>query len=139
MPKVVINTCFGGFGLSHKACMRYAEIKGFKLYPYAQDFKIDRPNVARQIKESEYIIHYSKAPVEFGKLGPEDDSTYWYDGELNRDDEALVQVVEELSKEANGNHADLSIANVPDDVEWEIKEYDGQEHIAEKHRTWYGE
>ena len=32
--KVVINACYGGFGLSHKAIMRYAELKGFKLYPW---------------------------------------------------------------------------------------------------------
>jgi hypothetical protein len=27
MPKVVINSCFGGFGLSHKAVERLAQIK----------------------------------------------------------------------------------------------------------------
>ena len=26
---------------------------------------------------------------------------------------------------------------IPDDVEWQIEEYDGTEHISEKHRTWY--
>jgi ABC-type transporter Mla MlaB component len=32
MKKVVINRCYGGFGLSHEAIMRIAEIKGIKLY-----------------------------------------------------------------------------------------------------------
>ena len=27
--KVVINSCFGDFGLSHKAIVRYAELAGF--------------------------------------------------------------------------------------------------------------
>ena len=31
--KVVINACYGGFGLSEKAVMRYAELKGLTLYP----------------------------------------------------------------------------------------------------------
>ena len=137
MPKVVVNTCFGGFGLSHKACMRYAELKGFKLYAYAEDYG-DRPLMTRPITDDEFMIHYRTVPVEFGKPAPDDDETYWYWGNLKRDDETLVQVVEELGKEANGDHADLSIANVPDGAEWEIDEYDGQEHIAEKHRTWYG-
>lgn len=30
--KVVINACYGGFGLSHEAVLRYAEIKGITLY-----------------------------------------------------------------------------------------------------------
>ena len=31
--KVVINKCYGGFGLSDAAMHRYAEIKGITLYP----------------------------------------------------------------------------------------------------------
>jgi hypothetical protein len=31
--KVVINTCFGGFGLSEKAMVEYAKRKGITLYP----------------------------------------------------------------------------------------------------------
>jgi len=26
---------------------------------------------------------------------------------------------------------------VPDDVDWYVEEYDGLEHIAERHRTWH--
>jgi hypothetical protein len=28
------------------------------------------------------------------------------------------------------------VIEIPDDVEWIIVDYDGMEHIAEKHRTW---
>jgi hypothetical protein len=31
--KVVIDRCYGGFGLSHEAVMRYFEIKGITVYP----------------------------------------------------------------------------------------------------------
>lgn len=31
----------------------------------------------------------------------------------------------------------IKIVDIPDDVEWELCEYDGIEHIAEKHRTWH--
>jgi hypothetical protein len=31
MTKVVINTCYGGFGLSKQACELYAERKGLKV------------------------------------------------------------------------------------------------------------
>ena len=36
-----------------------------------------------------------------------------------------------------GFAANLKIVEVPDDVNWEVVQYDGLEHIAEKHRTWY--
>jgi hypothetical protein len=32
--------------------------------------------------------------------------------------------------------AELKVVESPDDVEWEIEEYDGIEWIAEVHRTW---
>jgi hypothetical protein len=59
-----------------------------------------------------------------------------YSGDLERNDPALVQVVEELVDAANGYLARLSIVEIPNDVEWEISEYDGYEHVVEKHRTW---
>ena len=136
MPKVVINVCFGGFGLSHKAVMRYAELSGFKLYAYATDYGIGRTTIARQITNKEFMIHYSKAPIEFGKPTPDNDDNYWYARNIERDDEVLAKVVEELGEEANGQHADLKVVDVPDDAEWGIDEYDGSEHVAEKHRMW---
>jgi hypothetical protein len=32
MTKIVYNACHGGFGLSEAAILRYAEIKGIKLW-----------------------------------------------------------------------------------------------------------
>ena len=51
-------------------------------------------------------------------------------------DPALVQAVEELGAEASGRCADLAIVEIPDGVAWQIEEYHGYEHVAEKHRTW---
>ena len=47
-----------------------------------------------------------------------------------------IQVVEELGEEANTPASKLKIVEIPDDVEWEIEEYDGIEWVAEKHRVW---
>jgi len=55
---------------------------------------------------------------------------------IARDDPYLVKVVEELGPRANGDFAELKIVDIPADVEWQIAEYDGNEWIAEKHRTW---
>jgi hypothetical protein len=59
-----------------------------------------------------------------------------YRWDLQRDDPALVQTVQELGEAANGQYAKLKVVTIPDDVEWTIEEYDGMEWIAEAHRTW---
>jgi len=53
-----------------------------------------------------------------------------------RSDKHLVQCIKELGERADGEHASLEIVSIPDDVDWQIVEYDGWEHIAERHRTW---
>lgn len=58
------------------------------------------------------------------------------DRDIPRDDPILIQVFKELEDVANGFAADLKIMEIPDGVDWEIKEYDGNEWVAEKHRTW---
>lgn len=61
---------------------------------------------------------------------------YAYERDIQRDDPELVRVVEALGEEASGMFAQLKVIQIPEDVAWEIKEYDGSEHVAEKHRTW---
>lgn len=60
----------------------------------------------------------------------------YLNGDLERADPDLIAVVEELGNGANGQFANLKIIDIPNDVEWEIEEYDGVEWIAEKHRIW---
>ena len=47
-----------------------------------------------------------------------------------------MQIVQELGKKADGNFSELGIVEVPEEVEWQIDDYDGQEWVAEKHKTW---
>ena len=63
------------------------------------------------------------------------DSIHIYD--ICRDDPALVQVVEELGVKSFDKYAELHIVEIPEDVSWNVQEYDGLEWVAEKHRTWY--
>jgi hypothetical protein len=53
-----------------------------------------------------------------------------------RDDPSLVSLVERDSVAASDSLACLVVVEIPDDVEWQIEEYDGLEWVAEKHRTW---
>lgn len=66
----------------------------------------------------------------------ESDNEDWYYYDIDRDDQYLVQVVEEMGAAANNRYSELKVVTIPDDVEWEIAEYDGLEWVAEKHRTW---
>jgi len=137
--KVAVNKCWGGFGLSHKAIMRYAELKGIKLYAFIE--KRDKKGnfdwkrfVNYSNQKDAFLIHYSTQPLKEDGTYVED--TYWSYSNIERDDPLLIQVIEELGAEANGDHASLVVVEVPDDVKYEIDEYDGQESIHEVHRSW---
>lgn len=120
--KVVINRCHGGFSLSHEAIMLFAEKKGMKLFP----------------KEGEYgfITYWTLPPEKRKELNKTYAEETFFHRDVSRDDPNLVAVVQELGSAANGKFAALEIIEIPDDVDWEVQEYDGLEWIAEKHRTW---
>jgi hypothetical protein len=61
---------------------------------------------------------------------------YYNTEHIDRNNPILVEIVEQLGKAAHGQFAVLKVVEIPDDLEWEIEEYDGAEKIAEKHRTW---
>ena len=122
--KVAINRCFGGFGISNEAFEKLLDRKG---------------------------IAFEKVPAKFAFRG--DDSDYYkagspysdathigsYEFYDQRNDPDLIAVIEEMGDAANSWAADIVIVEIPDDVEWHIHEYDGMEHVAENHRTWYGD
>ena len=54
---------------------------------------------------------------------------------FDRTDSALIQVVEALGEEAEDD-CWIEIVDIPDGVEWEMRNYDGQESIHEVHRSW---
>lgn len=61
---------------------------------------------------------------------------YSYFGIADRNDPNLIQVFEELGQEAYEEGRKYKIVEIPDDVDWIIKDYDGKEWVAERHRTW---
>lgn len=89
--KIIINTCYGGFGLSKEALALFNERSG---------------------------------------------TVNTYESDIKRNDPILVEIVEQLGEAADGGHAELKVVEIPDDVQWQIGEYDGNEWVAEKHRKW---
>jgi len=137
MKKVVINKCFGGFGLSDEAIREYAKLKGFEVFGYVHPPHDFNSFVRVESLPKSYLTYWVKEDVGDNPTSEEINNVEWlHDRDIQRHDEALVKVVETLKKRVNGRCADLKIVEIPDDVEYEISEYDGLENIAEKHRTW---
>lgn len=113
--KIVINTCHGGFNLSDEAFSMLLNRKGIEFETVTQ-----------------LTTHFYRK----GMVGKNEGYLGYHQDELCRDDADLVAVVEALGSKANGGCAELKIVEVPDDVNWYIEDYDGMEHVAERHRTW---
>jgi hypothetical protein len=118
--KIVINTDWGGFGLSEKAWENFLTRKGIEW----------------EVEDTKLFSIAGKRYYRKGHFGEEKHYLCEYDLCKDRSDPDLVAVVEELMEESNGNYAALKIVEIPDDVDWVLQEYDGWEHIAEVHRTW---
>ena len=92
-------------------------------------------DLSRAEKYLEHQKNFYGIPIEERQAFAKEHPIYFIDRDIKRDDPILIKVVEELWKEASGWFAQLEIIEIPDDVEWHIEEYDGNEHIAENHRT----
>lgn len=78
----------------------------------------------------------SKEAYDF--LGLEwDGHGFAYSDHDRRTDPKLIECIETLGKKANGSYSELAVVEIPDDVEYEITEYDGAEQVKEVHRIWY--
>lgn len=147
--KIVINKCFGGFGLSPKAILRVAEIQGRECYFFSgyKDKELVPVEECKGLFWSAYDTQdlsfemYEKPWCEMSREERDSHNKEYESHQIPnfRDDRTnpiLLQVVEELGVESSGSCADLAVVEIPDGLEYTIEEYDGLEHIAESHRTW---
>ena len=133
--KILINTCFGGYNLSHEAMLRYAELKGIAVYP---ESTLGGLYAYWLVPESERVNQDNWASMTM-KQRKASYKLYEEQTLCSRDfrtDPTMIQVVEELGAKANGHFAELKIVEIPDGVDYTIEDYDGLEHVAEVHRTW---
>ena len=149
--KVVVNKCYGGFHLSAEAYFRVLDsmIKdnNWFIYTYEPDNRvskfIEKPIVYTKASISDidfgdsYIIVSKNYGDSFtDKELKEADKIYMEEYNIPRNNIHLVKVVEEMGQDAYGKYSKLEVIDIPDDIEWEISEYDGWETIEEKHRSW---
>ena len=133
--KIVINTRYGGFGLSEEGVLRYLELKERVLcIEYAENRSRNYWSISKNscIDEDDEDICWLKRDRDeaLKKYLAEPFNEY----EISRDDPALIQLVEE-DAEFYGRGA-LKVVEIPDDVQYTIEKYDGVEWVAEVHRTW---
>jgi hypothetical protein len=137
--KIVINNCHGGFGLSEEAVVRLFELMGKPVWPEKTKYGFNNYYL---VSPEERVTRISDddfydLPIDKRQEYNEACSSETFDERaIHRADPVLVQVVEELGEEAAGRFASLKIVEIPDDVDWEIEEYDGDEWVTEKRRTW---
>ncbi len=100
--KIVVNRCFGGFGVTKAV---YDEL-GLEYDGYGYP-----DNELFGIVSSDYMAY--------------------------RTHPSLIDAIEKIGVEKSSSGlASLEVIDIPDDIEWEIDEYDGIETVREQHRSW---
>ena len=135
--KVVINKCYGGFGLSPEALvwLHKHKCEGLKVYTIEEYYGKNTDNCERDLQN----WHKYKANKEysffFAVFTPDEKCVLSFDGK--REDPVLVQCVEKLgSKKVSSLLAQLKVVEIPDGIKYYIDDYDGIESINEKHASW---
>jgi hypothetical protein len=82
---------------------------------------------------SKKAIEYIQKKI---KLKKDKQAIGCYAFDNDRANPLLVEAVKKLKNEAHGAYSILKVVEIPDDIEWKIFASNGEEWIAEKHRTW---
>jgi hypothetical protein len=113
MKKIIINTSYDEFSVSHAAFVRL-----------------------RELGQREALQEVDRGAYWPAAAGPREPSLNQCGKLIPRDDEKLICVVEELREAANGHAAQLKIVSIPDEVQWVIIKTDSGEQVSEAHRMW---
>ena len=137
MRKVILNKCYGGFDVSDKGYQLYAKKKGLNLYRYESHYYNYKLMHKKTKKTGIDIKYFTK---DFGEQFEYSNEYYdKYNLYLNnsyREDPTLIEVIEELGKEASGRCGNLVVVEIPDDLDYVIDNYDGIETLHERVYEW---
>lgn len=95
-----------------------ADYGGFELSIQARRF----------LKEKHNLTDHEITQFRYFKSDEQTTKTVW-----NRHDFRLIDAIEQYQD----TMPDIAIVDIPDGTDYIIQEYDGLEHIAERHRKWY--
>lgn len=139
--KLVINRCFGGFGVSRDALVLLAATScphvsrhEPEAYYGGEKFGDWRAQFAKDM-ERPIDGPFSRHLIIEGKIICDE-----HRPDAARGCPHLVALMETMCKpdddRVSSQLAKLAIVEVPDGVEYVIDEYDGQESVEEAHRSW---
>ena len=144
--KIIINSKHGGFGISNIALVELMQKKGLEIYFYEMVFDNSDKFTYVKTNAANKNLFVTAACKDFGEVFiPENDeqSDEFYECFIQtrdlkwRTDNDLINLLEEKGSDfVSSPLSSLKVLEIPDDVEWEVEEYDGSEWISEKHRTW---
>ena len=100
MPKIVLNSCYGGFSISEAGMLRYAEIKGITLYPEPNQFQMmTYYTVPPELRVEPLSSEQWLATTAEERIASNDaySSQTIHCSDIDRDDPALIQVVEDFT------------------------------------------
>ena len=154
MKEVVINKRFGGYNVSHEASIDIFKYDNNvdKVYIYsAENYESDKCKLIKDIKFNngefdndidDYVTYISSKYLgdNINRNEIKLDCVKFMlslTQNIKREDKRLIELIKEWGSErCSGNYSELKIVEIPDDVEYEIDDYDGCESIHEKHRIW---
>lgn len=138
--KIILNKCYGGFGVSPDGYKKYCEKKGLPCFVY--DAKIgDFYTFVKTDSPSDYARYSTKdfgniiSANDFYALTAKNDCQVYLSRDY-RTDPVLIEVVEELGDEVNTFYSRLIIVDIPDDMNYVIDDYDGIETLHERVQVW---
>lgn len=143
--KIVVNKCYGGFGLSVKAVL-WLHKHGFDVgeFKYPAKKYFGKKDFSKELNEWKDYLKSKKnkksereaffmtifSPDEEFVLSTRIDYEH-------RTHPLLIKCIEELGEEeASGDLARLRVIEIPDGMNYEISDYDGVETVHERHRSW---
>lgn len=139
MKKVILNKSYGGFSLSSKAYINYANKLNKKLYIYKFNldtqkyYLVNKKNINNKDSMNLLFLHYCFTNC--GRVTQQLSNTIDLDNKY-REDKTLIEVVEELGEEANTFASKLVVVEIPDDLDYMIDDYDGWETLHQKVQEW---
>lgn len=123
--KIAINECYGGFSLSPKAIQRIIKLQGRDC----TFFSIGDEIISME-EASDRLYFQTISSTNKGKKIKKE-----YLNDIDRTNPLLIQVIEELGDEASGRFSKIKIIEIPDDMKYEIEDYDGMETVREYSKT----
>lgn len=140
--KIVINKCYGGFGISNEALHELIKLNASCIESQKfTEYSNSTSDPDWELKEDGIWYHrfsaiaINKSIIDVNNILL---STVYF---LKRDDSIrsnpdLINIIEKLGKNAGGQFSKLKIVEIPDKVNWEIDEYDGMETVREISGRW---